>query len=73
MRRMCHEMTQGWGRRQLAVTALLRRAKVVTDPNKLEYLNAQVAKRKGRMEGDLCAKGASQRPRRALLRSDLSR
>jgi hypothetical protein len=54
MRRMCHEMTnQGWGRRQLAVTALLRRAKVVTDPNKLEYLYAQVARRKARIDGDL--------------------
>jgi hypothetical protein len=53
MRRMCREtMTQTWRRRQLAMADLLRHAKIVTDPGKLEYLNAQVAKRKARTEGD---------------------
>lgn len=47
MKRMCHEtMTQTWRRRQLAVTDLLRHAKVVTDPNTLKYLGAQIARRK---------------------------
>jgi hypothetical protein len=32
---------------------LLRHAKIVTDPNRLEYLNAQVAKGKARTQGDL--------------------
>jgi hypothetical protein len=54
MKRSCHNMaTQTWGRRQLAVTALLHHAKVVTDPSRLEYLNAQVAKRKTRAEAAL--------------------
>jgi|HubBroStandDraft_6_1064221.scaffolds.fasta_scaffold293102_2 hypothetical protein len=53
MKRLCHDMAaQTWGRRQLAVTALLRRAKVITDPTRLEYLNAQVAKRKARTEAE---------------------
>lgn len=54
MKRQCHAMTtRPWDRRQMAVTALLQHAKVVTDPSKLEYLNAQVAKRKARAEGNL--------------------
>jgi hypothetical protein len=54
MKRMCRgTITQTWHRRQLAVMDLLRRAKIVTDPNKLEYLNARVAERKARTEGDL--------------------
>jgi hypothetical protein len=53
MKRMCREtVTQTWRRRQLAMTELLRHAKIVTDPNKLEYLNARVAERKTRIEGD---------------------
>jgi hypothetical protein len=53
MTRSRHRMaTQTWGRRQLAVTALLHHAKVVTDPTRLEYLNAQVAKRKARTEAE---------------------
>ncbi len=53
MRRLCHvRMTQTWRRRQLAVTELLRHAKIVTDPITLEYLNAQVALRRARAEGD---------------------
>jgi len=53
MKRRCHEtMTQTWRRRHLAVTDLLRHAKIVTDPIRLEYLNAQVALRKASAEGD---------------------
>src|SRR5271155_2784988 len=53
MKRMCNEaMTQTWRKRQLAVTDLLRHAKIVTDPNTLEYLNAQVAPRRASAEGD---------------------
>jgi hypothetical protein len=53
MRRLCHNTTtQTWRRRQLAVTELLRHAKIVTDPITLEYLNAQVALRRARAEGD---------------------
>jgi hypothetical protein len=52
MRRLCHDTTtQAWRRRQLAVTELLRHAKIVTDPITLEYLNAQVALRRARAEG----------------------
>jgi hypothetical protein len=55
MKRLCHEIaTQTWRRRQLAVTELLRHAKIVTDPITLEYLNALVALRRARAraEGD---------------------
>jgi hypothetical protein len=53
MKRLCRETTtQRWRRRQLAVTELLRHAKIVTDPITLEYLNAQVALRRARAEGD---------------------
>ena len=54
MNRMCHEtMTQTWRRRQLAISDLLRHAKVVTDPRTLEHLNAQVAKRESAIECEL--------------------
>jgi hypothetical protein len=53
MKRLCHETaTQTWRRRQLAVTELLRHAKIVTDPITMEYLNAQVALRRARAERD---------------------
>jgi hypothetical protein len=51
MKRMCREtLMETWTRRQLAVTALLRGAKVVTDPGTMKHLNAQVAKRKATAE-----------------------
>lgn len=51
MKRKCHEiLAQTWRRRQLAVTELLHHAKVVTDPNTLEHLNARVTRR--RADGD---------------------
>jgi hypothetical protein len=53
MRSLCHNTTtQTWRRRQLAVTELLRHAKIVTDPITMEYLNAQVALRRARAEGE---------------------
>jgi hypothetical protein len=46
MNRICREtMTQTWRRRQLAISDLLRHAKIVTDPNTLKYLKAQAVKR----------------------------
>jgi hypothetical protein len=39
-------------RRQLAMAELLRHARIVTDPNKLAYLNAEVARCKARTESD---------------------
>ena len=42
MNRMCHEtVTQTWRRRQVAISDLLRHAKVVTDPRTLEHLDDQ--------------------------------
>lgn len=47
MKRACRRIaTTTWRSRQLAVTELLHNAKVVTDPNKLAYLKAEVARRK---------------------------
>jgi hypothetical protein len=61
MKRLCHEMmTATWRRRQLAVTDLLRHAKIVTDPLTLEYLDAQVALRRARAEAD--SRGARRQP-----------
>jgi hypothetical protein len=39
-------------RRQLAVTELLRHARIVTDPEKLAWLDAEVARCKGKSESD---------------------
>jgi hypothetical protein len=36
----------------LAMTELLRHARVVADPTKLKFLNAELARRKARTEGD---------------------
>ena len=49
----CRKTTAAtWHRRQLAMTELLRRARVVTDPKKLACLQAQVATRKASSESD---------------------
>jgi hypothetical protein len=59
MNRLCHEtVTQTWRRRQLAISDLLRHAKIVTDPRTLEHLNAQVAKRESAIEGELPRAGS---------------
>ena len=47
MKHMCHEMfVSSTRRRQLAVTELLRRARIVTDPKKLADLHAQAGRLK---------------------------
>jgi hypothetical protein len=52
MKNMCRSMTAStWRTRQLAVTELLRHATVVTDPTRLAYLNAEVAKNKATPKG----------------------
>jgi hypothetical protein len=53
MKRMCRERAgRTWRARRCATMELLRSARIVTDPNKLASLKAEVAKRKGRAEGD---------------------
>jgi len=53
MNRMCREtLPQSWRRRQLAISDLLRHAKIVTDPIRLEHLNAKIAKREPAIEGE---------------------
>jgi hypothetical protein len=53
MQRMCRKVSApAWRRRQLAMTEVLRHARVVRDPNKLAYLNAEAAKRKAKAESD---------------------
>ncbi len=53
MQRWCRKTTAPvWRRRQLAMTELLRCARVVTDPKTLACLNAKVATRKSRTESD---------------------
>jgi len=53
MQRLCRKTTAPtWRRRQLAMTELLRRARIVTDPKKLAYLNAKVATRNAGTEND---------------------
>ena len=53
MQRMCRKISaSAWRRRQFAMTEVLRHARVVRDPNKLAYLNTEVAKRKAKAEGD---------------------
>jgi hypothetical protein len=50
---MCRKVSApAWRRRQLAMTEVLRHARVVRDPNKLAYLNAEAAKRKAKAESD---------------------
>jgi len=58
MQRMCRKVSApAWRRRQLAMTEVLRHARVVRDPNKLAYLNTEVAKRKAKTESEaLCRK-----------------
>jgi hypothetical protein len=54
MKSMCRAVTRPtWRIRQLTVADLLRQATVVSDPSRLAYLNAKVAKSKGTSEGDV--------------------
>jgi hypothetical protein len=72
MTRMCREtMMPTWRRRQLAISDLLRHAKIVTDPHTLEHLNAQVAKREAAVEGELLRARRQAAPQGGgLIRSD---
>lgn len=64
MKRMCHEeILRTWRRRKLAISDLLRHATIVTDPGRLEYLNAKVANRKAATEGDLPHRTRQSTPR----------
>jgi hypothetical protein len=60
MKQMCREITSSLRRRQLAVTELLRHARIVTDPKTLARLNAEVARCKREAEGAT----SEQNPRR---------
>jgi hypothetical protein len=52
MKHRCRKMRSLMRRRQLAVAELLRHARIVTDPEKLAGLDAEVARRKGKAESD---------------------
>jgi len=46
MKRLCRELlTPSWRRRKFECAELLRHVRVVTDPEKLAYLNAEVERR----------------------------
>src|ERR1700674_2048522 len=60
MKQTCREITSSLGRRQLAVTELLRHARIVTDTKTLAYLDAEVARRNAGAE----AATSEQNPRR---------
>jgi hypothetical protein len=54
MKHMCRKIAvTAWRRRQLAMTELLRNARVVTDPIKLAGLNAEVARRRSGSENEI--------------------
>jgi hypothetical protein len=66
MKRMCRELiTPSWRRRHLSSADPLRHARIVTDPEKLAYLNAEVEKQKANSKAN---EDASRRERMALLR-----
>jgi hypothetical protein len=67
MKQTCREMTSSLRRRQLAVTELLRHARIVTDPKTLAYLDAEVARCKG--EAENAASEQNQRRRGRARRS----
>ena len=53
MKRICREIAGPmWRTRQLAARELLRHATIVTDPDRLAYLNAKVVRQKARTEID---------------------
>jgi hypothetical protein len=56
MKQTCREMTSSLRRRQLAVTELLRHARIVTDPKTLAYLDAEVARRREGQKAPLANK-----------------
>ena len=46
MTRTCRKWKESWWRKQQITRAALRHARIVTDPNLLAHLNAEVEKRK---------------------------
>ena len=52
MKHRCRKIRSVMRRRQVVVAELLRHARIVTDPEKLAGLNAEVARRKGNTESD---------------------
>jgi hypothetical protein len=66
MKRMCRNpITPSWRRRQLTSADLLRHARIVTDPEKLAYLNAEVAKQRANSKAN--EEAVSRCERMALL------
>jgi hypothetical protein len=66
MKRLCRELiTPSWRRRHLSSADPLRHARIVTDPEKLAYLTAEVEKRRANSKANEDA--ASRRERMALL------
>ena len=65
MKRMCRHWLPSWRRRQVSSAELLRHASIVTDPEKLAYLNAEVEKRRANSKANEDA--VSRRERMALL------
>jgi hypothetical protein len=60
MERMCRQLvTPSWRRRQLIWQESFPHARIVTDVKKLAQLNAEVAKRKRKEEGDRKKAGPS--------------
>jgi hypothetical protein len=52
MKHTCRKMRSLMRRRQVIVAELLRHARIVTDPETLAGLDAEVARRKGNAESD---------------------
>jgi hypothetical protein len=53
MKRMCrHGRTPSWRRRQVSSADLLRHARIVTDPEELAYLKAEVERRRVNSKGN---------------------
>jgi hypothetical protein len=60
MERLCRQLvTPSWRRRQLIWQEVFPHARIVTDVKKMAQLNADVAKRKRKEEGDLKKAGPS--------------
>jgi hypothetical protein len=62
MKRMCRELiTPSCRRRQLSSADPLRHARIVTDPEKLAYLTAEVEKRRANSKANEDAASTSER------------
>jgi len=70
MKQTCREMTSSLRRRQLAVTELLRHARIVTDPKTLAFLDAEVARRNAGAEGATSEQNPPRHRARRSVRMD---